>query len=115
MKKLLKVLPVVLVLALCFTSVFASGGVSTTFPTGGQAIGNISNAADTIWGTVLKVVQICAFAGIVLAGVNYMLADSKKKAEIKDHTMVLIFGAILVFASPAIVNFIKGIAESIFQ
>ncbi len=115
MKKLLKVLPVVLVLALCFTSVFAGSGVSTSFPQGGSAIGNISSAADTVWGTVLKVVQICAFAGIVLAGVNYMLADSKKRADIKDQTIVLVFGAILVFASPAIVNFVKGIAESIFQ
>ena len=114
MKKLLKVLPIVLVLALCLTSVFASG-IETSFPSGGGQISNVTSAANKIWGTVKVLVQICAFAGIVLAGVRYMLADSNKKADIKNQTVVLVFGAILVFAAPAIVRFIKEIADEIFQ
>lgn len=114
MKKILKVLPVVLVLALCLTSVFASDGISTTFPSGGSAIQNVSSAAGKVWATVKTVVQMCAFAGIVLAGVRYMLADSGEKAKIKDQTIVLVFGAALVFAAPTIVGFIQTMAEEIF-
>ncbi len=114
MKKLLKVLPVVLLLTLCLTNVFA-GGVPTAFPQGGNEISGITGVANKVWGTVLKIVQICAFAGIVLAGVNYMLADSKKKSDIKDQTIVLVFGAFLVFASPAIVGFVKNLADQIFS
>lgn len=116
MKKLLKVLPVVLVLILCLTTnVFASSdGISTSFPSGGSEITQVSNAAKKVWATLKTIVQMCAFAGIILAGIRYMLADSKEKSDIKGQTIVLVFGAALVFAAPAIISFIQSVATTLF-
>ena len=111
MKMLMKVMPVMLVLVVCSTSVF---GLSATMPSGGTAITGVTNVANNIWSTVSAILQILAFAAIILAGVRYMFSSPDKKADIKGESVAILVGAVLVFAAPVIITFIQNTANSIF-
>lgn len=111
MKKLMKIMPVVLVMCLVLTNVFAD--VPTTFPSGGSEIGTVSTAANNIWATVVSIVRILAFAAIVFAGVRYMFASADQKADIKKGMGYLAIGGLLVFASSWFVEILIGVKDSL--
>ena len=103
MKKfMLRVMPVVLVVALVLTgSVFAKELVT------------ITNFANTIKDTVLAVVRIVAVIAIAIAGARYMLAGADKKAEIKDSIVVIVVGGVLALAATGVVDLIAGLGKEI--
>ena len=110
-KMLMKVMPVMLVLVVCATSVF---GVDASMPSGGSEIEGVTTLAGNIWSTVVVIVQILAFAAVIFAGVRYMFASADVKADIKGQTVILVAGAILVFAAEPVIGFIKTTVESVF-
>lgn len=113
MKKLMKIMPVVLVMCLVLTNVFAD--VPANFPgtgTGGST--TLNNAAENAWGTVVTIVQILAFAALVFAGVRYMFASADQKADIKKGMGYLALGAILVFAASTVIQLFMTTANEIF-
>lgn len=117
-KILLAIIPVVLVLLVVSTNVFA---VSDMFNmdslnnavSGGSASTNATNAVQGVWKTVLLILQILAVAAIVIAGVRYMFASADTKAEIKKQTIILVVGAVLVFGASGIINMITSISNDL--
>lgn len=105
MKKLLKVLPVMFVLSLVLTNVFALANV--TMPAG-NASNTVNTLTGNIWATVSVVIYVLAIAAIVIAGLRYMFASADQKADIKKSTGILIIGAILVFGATLVLNLVKG-------
>ena len=107
MKKLLKILPVVMVVCMVVTSVFA-----VTVPGAndlkGTAAGNVTGTAKNIWQTVVTIVQILAVAAVVFAGVRYMFASADQKADIKKSMGILAIGAVLVFGATTVLNMIAS-------
>ncbi len=103
MKKfMLRVMPVVLVVALVLTgSVFA------------KELTTVTNFANTIKDTVLAVVRIVAVIAIAIAGARYMLAGADKKAEIKDSIVVIVVGGVLALAATGVVDLIAGLGKEI--
>ena len=77
---------------------------STAFPSMGTPDQTVTGITDKIWGTVLTIAQILAFAAIVFAGIRYMFASADKKADIKNGLIYLLIGAILVFATSTVVK-----------
>lgn len=114
MKKIVKILPVLMVVCMVFTSVFA-GGISTNFGeiSGGTGSSAVTNAAKGIWSTVSTIVQILAIAAVVFAGLRYMFASADQKADIKKSMGVLAIGAILVFGATFVIQFITNAADEI--
>ena len=113
MKKLMKVLPVILVVALVLTNVFAFDKNELTNSLGNKnGINSVNTLAKNIWGTVIVIVQILAVAAVVFAGLRYMFASADQKADIKKSMGILAVGAILVFAATTILSFIAGAAEN---
>lgn len=110
MKKLMKVLPVVLMVAVVLTSVFAD--IPVTDPDVGKPITAVTDLAGSIWGTVMVIVQILAVAAVVFAGLRYMFASADQKADIKKSMGILAVGAILVFAATTIIQFVVSAAQS---
>ena len=110
MKKfMLRVMPIVLVaLVIVGGNVWAIDPVE---PHGGTAITGITGVANNIWATVAAIVQILAVAAVIIAGVRYMFASADTKADIKQQTIILVVGAILVFAAVPILQFVQRIAE----
>ncbi len=118
MKKLIKILPVVMVVCMVLTSVFA-GNAGITVPStdlsGGQSIGSADTAVQRVWGTVMTMVQILAIAAVVFAGLRYMFASADQKADIKKSMGILAIGAILVFGATLVLNFVTGLAGEVLQ
>lgn len=117
MKKMLKVLAVVaivLVVAFTMTSVFAID-VPTDAELVGDATGStaVTGAANRVWKTVITIIQILAVAAVVFAGLRYMFASAEDKADIKKSMMILVIGAVLVFAATTILGFIQTAANEI--
>lgn len=117
-KILLAIIPVVLVLLVVSTNVFA---VSDMFNmdslnnavSGGSASINATNAVQGVWKTVLLILQILAVAAIVIAGVRYMFASADTKAGIKKQTITLVVGAVLVFGASGIITMITSISNDL--
>ena len=78
----------------------------SNFPTTTTSIGTVDNMVNQVWGTVLTIAQILAFAAIVFAGVRYMFASADQKADIKKGLVYLVVGAILVFAASTVVKIV---------
>lgn len=89
-------------------------GVGTDFPDPGDSnIDAIDKLTNNVWGTVLTIAQILAFAAIIFAGVRYMFASADQKADIKKGLIYLVIGAILVFAASTLVKVIVNTAEQV--
>lgn len=118
MKKfILRVMPIVLVaLVLVVGPVFgATPQEIVNKAENSQGVGSIDNAVSSVWSTVLTVLQICAIAAIVFAGVKYMFAAADQKAEIKNGLVGLVVGAILVFAASTVVQFIIDASKEVIK
>ena len=115
MKKLIKILPVVMVVCMVVTSVFAIDVPSSgSALTGGQTgASEITGAAQNIWATVITIVQILAVAAVVFAGLRYMFASADQKADIKKSMGVLAIGAVLVFGATVVLQFIQNATNQI--
>ena len=117
-KVFLRVLPIVLVLMVVFTTnVFAFNSFNTETinqsVSGGTGISSADKAIKNVWATVSLILQVLAVAAIVFAGVRYMFASADGKADIKKQTIGLVVGAILVFGASFIINFIVTITQEV--
>lgn len=111
----LRILPMLMVAILVIGGNVFADGISTSWPSGGTAASNITNTTNNIWATVKTVVNVLAIAAIVIAGVRYMFASADTKADIKQQTIILVVGAVLVFAASNIAGLISGAASQIIK
>ena len=115
MKKLIKILPVVMVVCMVLTSVFAITlpEEDKDFTYGQQGSTQVENAVGGVWATVITVVQIVAVAAVVFAGLRYMFASADQKADIKKSMGTLAIGAVLVFGATLVIRLIGTTTDSI--
>lgn len=109
MKKLMKIIPVVLVMCLVLTNVFAIDIPTKEDVSGGTGSTEVSTAAANIWATVAGVVQFLAVAAVVFAGVRYMFASADQKADIKKGMGILAIGGILVFGATTVLRILGNV------
>ena len=114
-KWILRLVPVFLLLTFISVSNSSLFAISVVTPSGGSAISGITNMAGNIWSTVATIIQILAIAAIILAGVRYMFSSADEKADIKKQTVILVVGALLVFAAVPIAKFIANIGNQMFN
>ena len=82
--------------------------------TGGKTGSNTLNTSvQNIWASVLSILQILAVAAVVFAGVRYMFASADAKADIKKQMIILVLGAILVFAASTVIKLIVDVTGEI--
>lgn len=114
MKKLLKILPVIMVVCLVLTSVFAVGKPDMDELTnGGNQSETVRLTVANIWKTINTVVQVLAVGAVVFAGLRYMFASADQKADIKKSMGVLAIGAILVFGATIVLGIVADTADEI--
>lgn len=113
-KIMLRVLPVLMILMVVLVGNLSAVNVPAD-PSTLQSTGSatVNAMAKNIWGTVALIVQILAIAAIVFAGVRYMFASADAKADIKQQTIILLVGALLVFAAVPIINFVTKAASDV--
>lgn len=118
-KIFLRILPVLMVFMVMFTIagnfLLAAEPISTDFNkmTGGNGSNKLDKTAKNIWASVTLILQILAVAAIVFAGVRYMFASADAKADIKKQMIILVLGAVLVFAASTIINIIVNVTNEI--
>lgn len=115
-KAIIKIFSVVMVLMFVFTigaNIFAAEVTPGLPNTGSDKITGITDMGNKVWNTISVIVQIAAIAAIVFAGVRYMFASADDKADIKKQTVILIVGAVLVFAAVPLAKFITNIAQNV--
>lgn len=118
MKKLNKILSIfMLVIVVCAfaTPVFAGGNVNidTSFTQGGEVATGLNTLFSNAWSTIQLVANFIALVMVVFAGVRYMFASADAKADIKKQTIILIVGAVFIFAAGNIVKLIADAAKSV--
>lgn len=111
MKKfMLRVMPIVLVALIVFACpAFAVSEIN------GTANDKIKTLTGDIWSTIKVVIQILAIAAVVFAGLRYMFASADGKADIKQQTLILVVGAVLVFAAVPVLNFVTSVANNMVK
>ena len=114
MRKFNKVLMILAMVLLVASPVFAGGITAGNPNVSGSAITGITTVTGNIWKTIQVVVQVLAIVAIVFAGVRYMFASADQKADIKKQTVILIVGAVLVFAAGPIASFVAKIGSGLF-
>lgn len=128
-KIFLRVLPVLIIAVMMFTFTFSFNFVSAAKGTtktatepisndlssmgGGSGSTTLNDTAKNIWSSVTLILQILAVAAIVFAGVRYMFASADAKADIKKQMVILIIGAVMVFAASTIINVIVNVTKEI--
>lgn len=115
MKKIMKVLPVIFVVALVITNVFAVSVPSGAEISGNKTASAVEESAKNVWSTVVTIVQILAVAAVVFAGLRYMFASADQKADIKKSMGILAVGAVLVFAATTILSVVASAATQVIQ
>lgn len=107
MKKfMLRVMPIVLVALVVLAGPVFGNNFNVLEDSPKNSIDTVDTAVQTIWGTVLTVLQVLAVGALVFAGVKYMFASADGKAEIKNGMLGLVIGAILVFGASAVIKMI---------
>ncbi len=69
------------------------------------------NFGAEAFGSIIYIVRILAFAGILFAGVKLMFASAEAKADIKAHLIPIIIGCVFVFSSSLVVDIIVTIFD----
>ena len=114
MKKfMLRVMPIVLMAVLIIAPAVWAAPYNPLNNNPANSITKVDDAVQKIWGTVLTVLQVCAVAALVFAGVKYMFASADGKADIKNGMMGLVIGAILVFGASAVIKLIINASTEI--
>lgn len=92
----------------------SSGGNYAVVPdSGGDVIDNLTTLTDSIWATIITIVQAVAVGCVIFAGLRYMYASADKKADIKRGMIYLAIGAMFVFATSSVMRFIFSIGNSL--
>ena len=112
-KIFLRVLPIVMVLMVVFTTnIFAANAGFNTFnkdmTVKTETATKTQATIGRVWGTILMILQVAAIAAVVFAGVRYMFASADSKADIKKQMIWLVVGAILVFGASTVIGFLTG-------
>lgn len=118
MKKLLKILPVLMVVAMILlvaSPVFATtiGGVSIDPST--NSANSVSGIGNNILGIIQVVGTVVAVGVLMVLGIKYMMGSAEEKAEYKKTLMPYIIGAAFVFAASAIAGIIFGFTNTLAQ
>lgn len=114
MKKLIKLLPILIIMIMLFSAVsvvFATPTDPSTLT--GEQTKDFDTIGRKIIGMVQAIGSIASVLVLVILGVKYMMGSAEEKAEYKKTFIPYLIGAILVFAASNLASMIFGFANTI--
>lgn len=117
--KLIVALLIVLTIATISVSSFATsdaGNVLTQLtgtPSSAIETGKIINIGNSIIAVVRIVGVVVAVVILLILGIKYMMGSAEEKADYKKSMIPYIVGAVLIFASTAIVGVVYDMANAL--
>ena len=117
MKKVWKILSLVLVFALVMAPVALAAKSGTPFDVSGEQTQDvIPEGGVALVGTIIGILQWVGYAVAIVMilwlGIQWMLAQPAKKAELKGKMWSMAIGIILLVGGVTILNFVWGVANS---
>lgn len=119
--KINKIITLLTIIVLIISVVFPIFAAGTDFITDtSDKISNTSTASiDTvknkIWGSAKLILQVAAVSAVLFAGVRYMMASADQKADIKKSMVPLVIGAVIVFGTTILIEFVQTSAGQLFK
>lgn len=112
--KIVSVLMIVAMLAMASTVVFAqSTDPRDITPLQGTGTSSVKSLGQQILGIVQLVGSIAAVVVLVVLGIKYMMGSAEEKADYKKSMIPYLVGAVLIFASTAIVGVVYDMAQAL--
>ncbi|MEG1008333.1 MAG: hypothetical protein RSC92_04560 [Clostridia bacterium] len=74
---------------------------------------DIKSLGEDIWGNAVIILRTLAILAVVVSGLSYMFSAGDRRADIKTKLVILLIGAIIVFASTFIIEYIRQIVNEI--
>lgn len=120
MKKIVKILPILLVLAMIITfatpiiaNATDAGLVDQLFEKEAQGTEGITNVGGNIVSIVTTIGIIVAVIVLLVLGIKYMMGSAAEKAEYKKTMIPYLIGAVLIFGASAIAKAVIAMTQNI--
>ncbi len=110
-KSLAKIAMMLVTLAMVFGIRSFAGNLTFTPKTPSDP--RAKNIANTIIGLIQFIGVAIALGMLIIIGIKYITAEPSEKANIKDQSLVYLFGAILIFAATGILEAVKGLVKNL--
>ena len=115
MKKVVKICALMFIFTIIFNTIYATlgggldqGTLDTVTNNNDTIVNKFNKPLNNIFGTILRVLQVVAVAGIVITGVRYMYAGPNEKGQIKQTLIYIIIGTVLVFGTRIVVTLVTN-------
>ena len=113
MKKIVKILPVVLMLVMVASTFIPVLGVTNPSALTGTTTNSFDNIGKRIIGMVQAIGSILSVVVLVILGIKYMMGSAEEKAEYKKTFIPYLIGAILIFAASNLAGMIYNFASTV--
>ena len=116
MKKLIKILPILMVVFMILTAVspvLATSVGDLVLKPDTSSASDASAIGNKILGVIQVIGTVVAVGVLMVLGIKYMMGSAEEKAEYKKTMIPYLIGAVLLFAAVNIASYVVGIAESI--
>jgi len=114
MKKLIKLVPVMILAIMMLSTVSMVYAVPTDPSTlTGTATTQFDSIGNKIIGMVQAIGSIASVLVLIILGIKYMMGSAEEKAEYKKTFIPYLIGAILVFAASNLASMIFGFAKGV--
>ncbi len=117
MKKMIKILPILMVVIAILTTVapvFAGKPIGDVIidPSKDSA-GKVQDLGNDILGIIRVVGTIIAVGVLMVIGIKYMMGSAEEKAEYKKTMLPYLIGAVILFAAVQIGGYVYDLSQSI--
>jgi len=116
MKKAVKVLCLVLVMAMVISPLALANPFETVQPnTGSDVATKVNELGGEIAGIIQVIGYVVAVIMVVWVGVQYMIATPSKKAELKGKLWSMAIGAVLIVCGVTILGVVADAGKTIVE
>ena len=116
MKKLIKKLPILMVILIIMTTcspVLVKQFGTVTINPNTHSSTQVAGIGNNILGIIQVVGTIIAVGVLMVIGIKYMMGSAEEKAEYKKTMLPYLIGAIILFAAVNIASYVVSIAQTI--
>lgn len=116
MKKLIKILPILMVILMIMTTcapVLGKQVGSITINPNTNSSTQVAGIGNNILGIIQVVGTIIAVGVLMVIGIKYMMGSAEEKAEYKKTLMPYVIGAGLVFAASSIAQIVYQFMQNV--
>ncbi len=118
MKKLIKILPILMVVIAILTvvtPVFADTIGDVKINPSKDSAGKVEDLGNDILGIIRVIGTIIAVGVLMVIGIKYMMGSAEEKAEYKKTMLPYLIGAVILFAAVQIGGYVYDLSQAVVK